>query len=114
MGTGDIWKYDIASDQWSKIEGIYLKVHAATAMLSVDENYVIIAGGVQWTEEQYIEKLNAIHILDETEFKLKKSTIVTPWRGSDMSMTITGGGLLDEKLVIGWIRKLFGSATFAD
>lgn len=109
---GEIWKYDLDSRRWSEIKRIKLRISGCFALLTADEQYVVIGGG--YTES--FTALNSIHILDirdDANYKLKMSRIQCPWRG-DMIMMKTGGALKNGILVIGWIRKLFADEDFKE
>merc|ERR1712154_753632 len=75
------------------------------AVLSSNEEYIVIAGGSD--EDRY--DVDIIHILDIRNldaFILQQSKIKCPMSGNHKIFRI-GGGLKDELLINGWIKKLY-------
>ena len=103
-----IWIYSIESNEWQKLNNIAYDFDCVSAVLSSDQSYIVIAGG--WNENK--NPSNSVHILDvrNDEFKLKKCRICAPYKGP-CRLAITGG-ITDEILVIGWIKKIFRSLEF--
>ena len=83
------------------------------SILSFDENYVIIAGGYHsfGYKRRRSKKIFILDLTDETEYKLKQSTIELPRAGPCILVRTNAKSQI---LVIGWIKTLFESKEFKD
>lgn len=105
-----IWRFCLLTNSWSKVMDFGLK--SVQAVLTRDENFVIIAGG----SDAYFNtnrSLLVLDIRDKERYKMMQSAMSHVPIPGHYQMAILG---LDEKsaelLVVGWIRKLFGTETF--
>ena len=107
-----IWKFCLILQKWAKLQfiGPDFKQANVRCVLSLNEDFVIIAGG--W--DRNLEKSDEIFVLDlrdDNHYKLKKSQIKCPQKGI-CDLVRFGGGIQDELLVIGWIKDLFKTTDF--
>ena len=109
---GFIWKYDICSNKWSKVNGIKFDFWWTSAVLTSNEEYVVISGGL---DEDYegIDKIHVLDIRNKRNYVLRECSIKCPMNGHHPIIR-SGGGLKDELLVIGWIKHLFNCSSFND
>ena len=112
-----------SSNKLEKVKGVQIPFYPKTVSLNFDERYVVMSN----RRDIYL-----LDISDEEHFKLFKSDIRTPFasklddngdlekylRNSSLhkydTMIRIGSGLNNEKLVIGWTRKLFAKDVFQD
>eukprot|EP01084_Bolivina_argentea_P256778 432458_1 len=109
---GFIWKYDIYSNKWSKVNGIKFDFSDTSSVLTSNEEYVVISGGIN-KDFQDIDIIHVLDIRDKNNYILKECSIKCPMNGYHPIIR-SGGGLKDELLVIGWIKHLFNSSPFND
>lgn len=105
-----IWKYCLLSNKWSKVKGIQFDFFQHSAVLTSNQECIVIAGG----RDKDNNCTNSMHILDirdENNYILRKSSIQCPMSGSNKIIR-SGGGIKDELLTIGWIKHLFNSSEF--
>lgn len=105
--NGAIWRFRLDQKQWTKVNEVSIPFWFASAVLSFDENNILMAG---WNE------MFVLDISDENNYKLNKLSIRTPVEQDGAWPTIIrmGGGSKIKKLVIGWTRNLFGGDEFED
>ena len=108
----NFWMYNLDSKEWKRMQGVSLErdQRYACACLSVDERYIVLAGG---TNER-LEPVDLIHVLDISDpehCKLRRSSIRLPMGGQHHVLR-TGGGVRDEMLVTCWARELFAGTRF--
>lgn len=110
---GGIWRYPLDdAGEWHRVHGVSIPIDFATAILTFDEKYILMA------DCDYILVLD---ISDENDFKLMRSDIGTPVMRCDRStrreydtMVRMGSGMNNEKLVIGWTKRLFEKDGFEE
>eukprot|EP01084_Bolivina_argentea_P256776 432453_1 len=107
---GDIWKYDICSNKWSKVNGLKFDFFLTSSVLTSNEEYVVISGGHD-KEHRGIDTIHVLDIRDKNNFVFKQCSIKCPMN-SNHPVIRSGGGLKDELLVTGWIKHLFNSTSF--
>eukprot|EP01084_Bolivina_argentea_P061211 111874_1 len=108
-----IRKFCLKSNKWQNIKHISFDYHAVSAVLTSNEQYVIISGGYHNNENRLLNHTNVIHVLDirnDNNYVLRKSEIVCPMSG--YHYTVIMGGIKDEILVVGWIKYLFKTLIF--
>ena len=106
-----IWRYYLKLKKWEKVDNIKFEFYNVTLALNADEDYVIVAGGYHDYKES--DKIQVLDIRNENEYKLMESAVVCP-DGGIHNIVITGGGIKNEILVIGWIKKLYESLDSKD
>ena len=87
-----IWKYCLVTKKWGKlISGSEFDFHEISVCLTSDEEYVIIGGGTN-EDGDSMDKLYALDIRKEDEYKLMECNISLPMDEFD-HMVRSGGGL---------------------
>ena len=104
-----IWEFCLNRNEWKKLDIEFNYFHCSTA-LTLDSKHVIISGGRKGYDNGYVYEDN-IHVLDVSNYKLRKCKIKVPLKRLH-SLVRIGGGLQSELLVIGWIRNLFKKPEF--
>ena len=105
-----IWKFCLNTQKWSKLMDFDYKY--VDSALSLNENYIIIAGGYEG--HVFTTKSNKIFVLDlrdEIAYKLKECKIELPKSGP---CSIVRVNMKHEILTIGWMRRLFRTKEFKD
>ena len=98
-----IWKYDIESRTWSKaaVEFPIDCCQPSHVVLTADQKYIIFPD------------LYVLDIQDEMSYHFYRSSVKVP-NGGTFMVSATGGGIHGDMLVIGWIRMLFATKSFAE
>lgn len=101
-----IWKFCLKTNKWHKLEGIQLDYYHACPCLTSNEEYIVIGGGLD-KNDNYMNKLYVLDIREDEEYKLKECDIKLPIDKVKHRIVRSGGGIKDEILVVGWIKKQF-------
>lgn len=110
-----IWSFstkNIIENTWKRIEGVNLDFNRVSAVLTADQQFVILSGGQHMmTDRDSPTASDVIHVLDirdEDNFILRQCSIRCPALAQCITFR-TGNGLnLENQLcVVGWIRKVF-------
>merc|ERR1712154_174279 len=107
-----IWRYFLKTKKWEKVSKFTFDYFNVSVTMTSNQHFVIIAGGYN-IDRVPNDKIFVLDIRDDNNYKLRKSGIISPLSGYQHIVRI-GGGLRDEMLVIGWIRKMFKCAEFND
>ena len=104
-----IYVYSLQSKSWNPLEHIEFKGYFVETVMTSDQRNVIIVPAF----DEHDSHSNSIYVLtmnDNDVYSLRKSNIVRPEHGS-CHIAITGG-IMDEILVIGYIKQLFKTKEF--
>ena len=109
-----VWKYEFANNSWSKIKDLGCNLYGHSALLTSDQNHIIIGGGFEIEGESETIS-NAIWILnihpEKAKYVWRKSIVSSPFPDKLYHVQSTGG-VKDKLLVTGWIRKIFKNNAF--
>ena len=102
-----IMMFDLITNKWQRVSGLKCNLFHASTVLTSNEDFVIIAGGYYRNILGSKVTNDRIYILDmrNDEWKLRESKVRLPIGGRNHLMRI--GGIKDECLVVGWIKRLF-------
>eukprot|EP01083_Nonionella_stella_P172994 595342_1 len=106
-----IYVYSLKSNTWISLPDFRFEGSLMQLALTSDQRHIIIAGGLDGGS--YSPPTDAIYVLEirnKDEYVLRKSNIVCPMAGK-CHIAITGG-IKDEMLVIGYLKRLFNSSEF--
>ena len=95
-----VWRHSIETKKWKKITKLPFCHETRSPVLTSDEKYIIMSDGL----EDHIYALD-ISNGDDTMYPLYQSTLKGPFNEAHFLMKT--GGLRDEILVMGWIKKRF-------
>ena len=114
---GSIWTFStkyISENTWQRIEGVTFDFNRVSAVLSADQQFVIIAGGQKMSPvmEQGPQGVSdAIYVLDmrdDRNFVLRECFIRCPAFGQCITLRTGNGFSVDNHLlIVGWIRRVF-------
>ena len=107
-----VWRFCLKKRKWEQLKEILLHLADVSCATSMNENFVIIAGGIKFRYDQhheYNDKIYVLDIRDDDNYRLREGTIKMPYCSSIILM---GGAIEDELLVIGWIKRLFKTKEF--
>ena len=102
-----IWVCNLKTNQWHKHDTIITNKCGfciLRAVLTANQQFII------FIDEDF--KLYVMDIRDDTDYKLSECSMKTPFKHRIVNMVRTGGGIQDEILVYGWIKKLFQNSKF--
>ena len=107
---GEVWRFKLDANQWNKVQGVSLPIDITIATITSDEQRIVMADA---------DNIFLLDISDQNDFKLFKSDVGIPVysRSSDEiveSMIRMGSGVMNEKLVIGWTKRLLKEEAFQD
>ena len=109
-GPSVIWKYEINTKLWTPTGINTLWFTLSSAILTTSEKVVVIAG----YDKALCNKLYILNIEDPVNYTLNHCTIGCPVPDARNSvLSVTGGDVDCELLVIGWIKKLFETENFS-
>lgn len=114
--TGDrgIWRLDLDTGIWECIDSIKFDFFFCGSVLTADEQYVIILGGMIQDSSTYLES-DWIHVLDirTDDYKLWTSSIRPPHPdGASYQVASSGGKKLSFWMITGSIRQLYEEKEF--
>lgn len=105
-----IWMFSFSTNKWRKIDYLKFDNSGASAVITIDENYIIIYGG--WNKNfQQMDDIYVLDIKEDNQYKLKKSVIKVP-KIARYNMLIRGSDTEHELLVDGWVKQLFKGEQF--
>ena len=105
-GKIQLWKFNLQSNQWSKIKTFQNTFKISTAVLTSNQQFVIFYSPKEFA-------IYALHITNNDDYKLVQCNISSPIRtSSELHIQRTGGGIEDEMLTFGWIKQLFQTSVF--
>eukprot|EP01084_Bolivina_argentea_P028937 53751_1 len=98
--TDNIWKYDIYKCVWQTLKvKLPFKMHSFSCVVTGDERYVIIFGGVR-EGDKYIDD---IFVLDVNDMSLKRSDVKCPVKGKVKVLLMDYGE--EYKLLLSWLIR---------
>ena len=103
--SGYILGLELETNQWTKHKEAAIRFNPTSVTLTFDEKYVVMTN---------TEKIFLMDISNENHFTLLESNICPPTSTAHYSLVRTGGGIYNEKLVIGWTKRLFQDIAFKE
>ena len=108
---GELWRFKLDANEWNKVkvQGVPIPIELKMATITSDEQRIVMANR---------KNILLLDISDENDFKLLKSDIGIPVHSKARSsrdvesMIRTGSTVMNEKLVIGWTKRLFKKKHF--
>ena len=108
-----IWRFCLCQNTWTKV--MEFEYQNIDAVLTLNEEYIIIKNAVSLIEWQKENRFLVLDIRDKEDYKLKMSSVVPPGN-CDQSQTwmaiLDSKNTLSEFITIGWIRILFRRSLF--
>eukprot|EP01084_Bolivina_argentea_P083288 150816_1 len=105
-----IYEYSLESNVWTAVENVTFTGYWCSTAITSDQKNIIIVGG--FDESRNISDNIYVLQINDDGYKLRKSSISVPIHG-ECSVAIMGG-IMDEMLVIGYVRTLFKTTKFKD
>ena len=106
VGQSGMWRFDIATSKWTHVETVEDDYHSTDAVLTSDEQHVIIVCGY---------RIDVLDIRDENDYKITGSMKLTKEFSDGEYHGFTYPVLMKRReteviaLTSGWFRKLFHS-----
>jgi len=109
----DLWIFSLSAYKWKKIQNIKYLTYAFGAVLTSNERYIVLLGGMNIGCVRYDD----IYVLDmknedENKWKMKKSSIKCPQIGVCNAVRTGGVDSKDDILVDGFIKDCFQQKDF--
>eukprot|EP01084_Bolivina_argentea_P176837 305946_1 len=112
--SNEIWIYKLKTQKWTKINNISFERYNFEAVLTSNERYIVLFGGMKYHEDtginELVDDICVLDMIDDNNWKIKQCELKCPRSGKCIGTST--GGIEHDMLVTGFVKGCFKLKEF--